>query len=275
METEKYTFYLRNGEMTITLHDVSILLGLQIEGCAVTRRVLVLGLLHLFIEDLWNPESIIQNLQLIEFESPLLLPIQDQVISMPVKPTLMVSDDPHLGDDKDLDQLIEYVLESEPLIFRNTQFKGAVELSQLPKPLDLPSKLSEEPPLSDSTAISKSIIPYLAHEPLIAPFDEYLPSPSLGPQHYGEPCSLAPIKSTVAPTTCVSISTSLLTKPPLRKDSLPAKGIRQIKRHSHFRQCLGIDIFMDAVRVDAEQEWLRRRQTRFKVEENRYTMNDT
>ncbi|KAK1322097.1 hypothetical protein QJS10_CPA03g01319 [Acorus calamus] len=64
-----------------------------------------------------KPESIIQNLQSTKFESPLLLPIQDQVISMP---TLMISGDPHLDSsdsksDQDLDQSIEYVLESEPL----------------------------------------------------------------------------------------------------------------------------------------------------------------
>ncbi|KAK1313004.1 hypothetical protein QJS10_CPA06g01090 [Acorus calamus] len=177
---------------------------------------------------------------------------------MPVKPTLMISDDPHLDSsdleiDQDLDQSIEYVLESEQLIFRNTQFKGAVELSRLPDPLNLPSHLLEEPPLSNSPAISKSIIPYLAHKPLIAPVDKSLPPPSLEPQHYGEPCSLTPIESIVTLATCFSISTSLLTDLPLRKDSLPTKGLWKIKHHSCFRQHLGNDILMDAVRIDAEQ----------------------
>ncbi|KAK1312027.1 hypothetical protein QJS10_CPA07g00693 [Acorus calamus] len=124
---------------------------------------------ELFYPSPIQPESTIQNLRSTEFESPLLLLIQDQVISMPIKPTIMISDDPHLDSsdseiDQDLDQSIEYVLESEPLIFRNTQFKGTIELSRLPGPLNLHSHLSEEPPLSDSPTISKSIIPYLALE---------------------------------------------------------------------------------------------------------------
>ncbi|KAK1258075.1 hypothetical protein QJS04_geneDACA022918 [Acorus gramineus] len=85
--------------------------------------------------------------------------------------------------------------------------------------------MSEELP-PDSPAIPKSIIPDLAHEPLISPIDESLPTPSLGPQHYDEPCALAPVQSIVTPVTFFSISTTLLTDPPLRKDSLPTKGLR-------------------------------------------------
>ncbi|KAK1286420.1 putative polygalacturonase [Acorus calamus] len=196
---------------------------------------------------------------------------------MPVEPTLVVSDDsPSDSSDSEIDpdpvQQIVRVFETKPLIFKNAQFEGAVKTSKLPY---LPYHLPEDLLPHDSPAISKSIIPYLAREPLIAPVDKSLPSPSLGPQYYDKPCSLALVQSIVAPATCFSISTSLLTDPPLRKDSPPTKGPWQSKRHPRFRHLLGFDILIDAVRIDAEQRWLRRRQTRFKIEENRYTMNDT
>ncbi|KAK1278933.1 hypothetical protein QJS04_geneDACA017545 [Acorus gramineus] len=176
-----------------------------------------------------QPESIIQTLQPIESKYPLSLPAQDQIIPMPVKPTLVTSDNSNLDSsgsemDQDLVQPIMHILKSKPLIFKNAQIEGAVKPSQLPDPLDFPSYLSKELP-PDSPTISKSIILDLAHQPLIAPIDEFLPPSSLGPQHYGKPCSLAPVQSVVTFVTYFSISTSLLTDPPLRKDSLPTKGL--------------------------------------------------
>ncbi|KAK1281036.1 hypothetical protein QJS04_geneDACA016119 [Acorus gramineus] len=72
--------------------------------------------------------------------------------------------------------------------------------------------------------------------PLIAPIEESLLPPSLGPQHYVELCSLAPVQSVVASATYFSISTSLLTDPSMRDHSLSVEDLWQIKRHSRFRQ---------------------------------------
>ncbi|KAK1305939.1 hypothetical protein QJS10_CPA10g01480 [Acorus calamus] len=101
---------------------------------------------ELFYPSQTQPQSIIQALPPIKSEYPLSLPAQDQIISRPVEPTLVVSDDsPSDSSDSETDpdpvQPIMHIFEPEPLIFKNAQFEGAVKPSKLS---DLPSHLPKE-----------------------------------------------------------------------------------------------------------------------------------
>ncbi|KAK1301744.1 hypothetical protein QJS10_CPB12g00992 [Acorus calamus] len=236
-------------------------------------------------------EPTIQSLHPAEFECPLSPPAQDPIESKLIEPIPVISDDSNLDSsnsevDPDPIESIVHVLESKPLIFRNAQFKEAVEPSQLPEPLDLSFHLSEElsppdaPAISKSEfpatskaispAISKSITPLISkldliHTPLVAPIAKSLLPPLLGSQYHVNPSPLASDRSVIPPMACLSISISLLTDPSVRKHFLSAENLWQIRRHSRFRQFL----------MDAEQQWHRRRHTRFKLEKNGRAINAT
>ncbi|KAK1324741.1 hypothetical protein QJS10_CPA01g02027 [Acorus calamus] len=243
------------------------------------------------------PEPTIQSLHPAEFECPLSPLAQDPIISKPVEPIPVISDDSHFDSsnsevDPDPIEPIVHVLESKPLIFRNAQFKEAVDPSQLSDPLDLPSHPSEEPSppespaiskaisskiskskfpaisKSESPAISKSIIPLISksdliHKPLIALIDESLLPPSSGPQHHVYPSPLTHIQSVVPPISCFFISASLLTDSSVRKYFLSAENLWQIRRHSRFRHLL----------IDVEDQWYIRHHSRFKLEKNPWAIN--
>ncbi|KAK1321944.1 hypothetical protein QJS10_CPA03g01598 [Acorus calamus] len=113
------------------------------------------------------PEPTTQALHSAEIECPLSPPAQDPIILKPVEPISVISDDSNFDSsdfevDPDPIEPIVHVLESKSLIFRNAQFKEAVEPSQLPNMLDLPSHLLEEPSPPESPAISKSKFPAIS-----------------------------------------------------------------------------------------------------------------
>ncbi|KAK1307841.1 hypothetical protein QJS10_CPA09g01104 [Acorus calamus] len=107
-----------------------------------------------------------------EFESPLSIPAQDPIISWPIGPILTIPYDSHCDssdseNDIDLIQPIVHDLESEPLIFKNAQFEGAVEPSQLPDPLDLPSHLAED--LSPNSPFYHILVELIAYSDVGGP----------------------------------------------------------------------------------------------------------
>ncbi|KAK1296111.1 hypothetical protein QJS10_CPB15g00742 [Acorus calamus] len=245
------------------------------------------------------PEPTTQALHSTEIECPLSPPAQDPIILKPVEPISVISDDSNFDSsnseiDPDPIEPIVHFLESKSLIFRNAQFKKAVEPSQLPNMLDLPSHLLEEPsppefpaiskskfPVtsktifpaiskSNSPAISKSITPLISkldliHTHLVAPIAKSLLPPLLGSQHHVNPSPLASVRSVVPPMACLSISISLLTDPSVREHFLSAENLWQIRSHSRFRHLL----------IDVEDQWYIRRHSRFKLEKNPWAINVT